>query len=349
MKRFNKGIVLFIVLVMGVIMLYVSYGNGGQEKPEFKNVVLIGWDGVQREHLYEMLEKGELPNLADLIEKGQLVDLTVTTDRTQTKPGWAEILTGYSSDITGIYSNHDYQPIPAGYSIFERLEKHFRESDFVTVFIGGKINNIGARGPHVICSNCLTRYPGTFEKTKWWEEDTAAPARNPEEERIFEQREGEPYFYTKDSLDVYSVALGEAPNVGREVLEALEKYKGDSFFMFFHFEEPDEPGHRYGENSEEYSQGIITDDYWLGEIVVQLKALNIYKTTVIYVVTDHGFDENRKGHSNAPTTFFATNDRNIKAHKGDRKDITPTILEHFGVDLKSIHPLLEGGSLFRKQ
>lgn len=349
MKLSNNRIAVFMILVVSVILLYVGYGNGWQERREFKNIVLIGWDGVQREHLYEMLEKGELPNLDNLIGEGQLVDITVTTGRTQTKPGWAEILTGYSFDVTGVYSNHDYGPIPAGYTVFERLEKHFRESDFVTVFIGGKINNIGARGPHVICSNCLTRYPDTFEKTRWWEEDTVAPARNPEEERIFEQREGEPYFYAEDSLDVFTVALGTAPNVGREVLSMLEKYQNASFFMLFHFEEPDELGHRYGENSEEYSEGIITDDYWLGEIVAQLKALNIYKTTVIYVVTDHGFDENRKGHSNAPTTFFATNDRNIKAHKGDRKDIAPTLLEHFGVDLKSIQPPLEGGSLFRKQ
>ena len=63
----------------------------------------------------------------------------------------------------------------AGDTIFERLEEHFGSDQIVTAFIGGKINNIGARGPHEICVNCWKRYPDTREKTFWWEESTSAP------------------------------------------------------------------------------------------------------------------------------------------------------------------------------
>ena len=68
MKTLNSKIGLFIVLVMGAIILYVGYVSGWKEGQEFKNVVLIGWDGVQREHLYEMLEGGALPNLTELVQ-----------------------------------------------------------------------------------------------------------------------------------------------------------------------------------------------------------------------------------------------------------------------------------------
>ena len=347
MKKLNKEVlvlILFLFLV-SVAGIYFGYVIVNQQKEEAKSVVLIGWDGAHREHVYDMLEKNQLPNLKELITEGGIVDINISTGSTHTKPGWAEILTGYRSEAMGIYNNKDYKPIPQGYTIFERLEDYFGKENIVTVFIGGKINNIGARGSHKICINCLTRDEVTREKTEWWREDTQAPPRIAGEERIFEEREGEPYFYTKDALDVYETALGEASNVGPRVLESLEKTKDKLFFSFFHFEEPDELGHKYGENSEEYSQGIVTDDYWLGEIVAKLKKLNLYEKTIIYVVADHGFDEGRKSHNNAPYVFLATNGLQLK--NGDRKDITPTILDVLGIDLSAIEPPLDGESLLR--
>jgi hypothetical protein len=38
---------------------------------EVKNVLLIGWDGVQRNHLFELLNKSSLPNLQSFINDGQ--------------------------------------------------------------------------------------------------------------------------------------------------------------------------------------------------------------------------------------------------------------------------------------
>ncbi len=44
-----------------------------------KNVVLIAWDGTQRNHLTELLSGGQLPNLEKLISEGSLVYTEVTT------------------------------------------------------------------------------------------------------------------------------------------------------------------------------------------------------------------------------------------------------------------------------
>lgn len=346
MKKLDKKIIAFAVFVIfaGVLIFYAGHGNGLQEKEDFKNIVLIGWDGAQRAHLKDLLNNKKLPNLESLINEGAIVDITVTTGATVTKPGWAEILTGYSPGKMGIYSNTKYRPIPEGYTIFERLEKYFGENNIATVFIGGKINNIGARGPHVICINCLRRDSLTRKKTGWWEEDTQALTRVPGEERKFVKREGEPYYYTKNNIDMYKTALGSASNVGPEVLSALEKLQDQRFFAFFHFEEPDEVGHIYGENSEEYTEGIITDDYWLGKIVDKLIELEIYDKTLIYVVSDHGFDEGEIEHREAPFVFLATNDSSV-LRDGDRKDITPTLLDRYGFDLLSVNPPLDGVSL----
>ena len=346
MKKLSVTITILLLLIFLGIFSYNTFFK--REVKSVKNIILIGWDGTQRDHLYELLDDGKLPNLSKLIKEGSIVDTEITTAETDTKPGWSEILTGYGPEITGVYSNFDYKPIPKGYTIFERLEDYFGKDNIVTMFIGGKINNIGARGPHKICVNCMGRYPDTLGKTRWWEETTKAPTRRPGEERVFEKREGEPYYYAKEGIDVFLTELGAADNVGPEVLRHIEKYKDQRFFAFFHFEEPDEVGHRYGENSKEYSEGIITDDQWLGEIISKLKKVGIYEETVVYVTADHGFDEGTIFHSHAPYTFLATNNKEV-TKDGDRKDITPTILWNYGFDVGNILPTLQGEVLISRE
>jgi len=337
------------VVGAGIVVYKNSSSEEGVQGAEFKNFILVGWDGVQREHMKELLREGKLPNLEKLIAAGSMSDITITTASSHTKPGWAEILTGYNSEKLGIYDNFDYKPIPRGYTVFERLEDYFGKDNIVTLFVGGKIDNIGARGPHKICTNCMTRYPDTREKTFYKDGGTSAPTYQPGEERILEDREGEPYYHTKDALDVFEVGLGGAANVGPKIIDYIEEYKRQRFFAFFHFQEPDEPGHIYSENSKEYSDGIIVDDYWLGEIVDKLKTLDIYEETLIYVTSDHGFDEGKKWHINAPDVFLATNDSGVTKNEGDRKDITPTILRRYGMDINSITPPLYGVSLAEKE
>ena len=59
-----------------------------------RNIVLIGWDGCQRNHLKEMIASNEAPDLVALAKDGRLVDIDVTTGATDTKAGWTHILTG---------------------------------------------------------------------------------------------------------------------------------------------------------------------------------------------------------------------------------------------------------------
>ena len=70
--------------------------------------------------------------------------------------------------------------------------------------------------------------------------------------------------------------------------------------------------------------------------MAKLKETGLDKNTYVYVITDHGFDEdgftNGHNHFNAPYGIFATNDTSIKRN-GDRKDLTPTLLKKYGLDL----------------
>lgn len=106
-----------------------------------RNIILIGWDGAQRDHVKECLARKELPQLKKLSSEGALVaiDILRTTD---TKAGWAQILTGHEPEVSGVFSNSRYGPIPKGYTVFERLEEFFGKDNFVTVAVIGKKGHV---------------------------------------------------------------------------------------------------------------------------------------------------------------------------------------------------------------
>ena len=297
------------------------------------NTLLIGWDGVSRSRLKELLAQGRLPNLQALVAGGGLVDIEVTMGATYTKPGWVEILTGYRAGRLGTTDNMIYRPIPEGYTIFERLKRRFGKDDIATAFISGKRHNVGDRGPHEICINCTSN--------SWWDKNRCIAAGQP---RRLVHRDGEPFHKTKEAIDVFAIGLGPGDKVAAAAAAFLKDRQRRRFFGFFHFNEPDPQGHGYGENSPEYLKGIEDDDGHLGAIIRDLRALGLYEKTTIWVVSDHGFDRDTPNHFHAPHIFLATNSKR-RLRNGDRKDITPTILDDYGVILP-VQPPLDGKSLF---
>jgi len=146
------------------------------------------------------------------------------------------------------------------------------------------------------------------------------------------------------ACDVWDFGLVKNERVGTRAIELLEKYKDKPLFFFVHFAEVDARGHKFGENSKEYNDALISDDQWTGKIIEKLKELGLYDKTLVYVTADHGFNEGATGHSYAPYVTLATNDPKVK-RDGMRQDITPTILARFGLDLSKFSPALDGESL----
>jgi len=295
-----------------------------------RNVILIGWDGAQRNHIKECLSREELPNLQELTSEGALVAIDILRV-TDTKAGWAQILTGYEPEVTGVFKNGLYEPIPKGYTVFERLEEFFGAENFVTVAVIGKKGHVDADPP---------------QRKVYKEGDKVASGGEiiTEQGVKYQLIPGKPYYYTKDSMDVFVNGLYKDVVVGMKALQLLEQYKDKRFFFFVHFAEVDHQGHKFGENSKEYNDALISADRWTGRIMRKLKELNLYDKTLIYVTSDHGFDEGMKSHSDAPYIFLGTNDPMVM-RRGERADIAPTILERFGLRLSKINPPLDGHPL----
>ncbi|HHV62874.1 MAG TPA: sulfatase-like hydrolase/transferase [Firmicutes bacterium] len=372
-------VLIALIVVSSISWVSVASGTSDGASEPIKNAILISWDGVQRDHLRELLDAGQLPNLKALIAEGTIVEIDVT-HKTDTKAGHAQMLTGYGPEVTGVHSNSVYQPIPKGYTIFERLEDAFGKDNIATIMITGKGGNLGSKGPTseepliaellwkqlekkgVSRDQVLERLKKVFGDDKVGRAIisimTEAPSKvlkklssgfpkSPEGMKVkrrlaMQSHQGEPFYNAKPAIDLFQGDKARpADEVGKLALDSLDQYGKGRFFAFFHFSDPDHAGHKYGENSREYSDAIVAADKWLGRIVEKLKELGVYEETRIYVTSDHGFDEGKTTHSMAPYVFLATNDPAIE-RRGDQRDIAPTILTRMGIDISKANPPLLG-------
>jgi hypothetical protein len=300
-----QGTIAYINLEGGFFVLNAS------SVEKIKNVLLIGWDGAQRNHLLDMLNRRMLPNLQALINDGAMANVTVSDHRTDTKSGWTQILTGYRWFRTGVYSNVLYfNSIPANYTIPERVESRFGKDAVKTGFIAGKEDNIEIQdGVGWAATGIYTR---------------AAI-----------------YGHLPPLLDFVNVGDRSDNEVGSLALQFMQNNSDSHFFAFFHFGDIDAAGHRAGENSALYEQAMVTADYWLGQIVSELKTLNLTQNTLIYITADHGFDEGLLTHFNAPYTWLVTNDK-LVSRSGDEVDVAPTIYYGLGMWDSNFEPALDG-------
>jgi predicted AlkP superfamily phosphohydrolase/phosphomutase len=349
-------------LLIGLVAALAAPAVAAEDGKAPRNVILFGWDGAQRDHVNECLARGELPVLKKLGEEGAYVQIDVE-GVTDTKAGWTQILTGYYPVVTGVYSNSRFRDVPEGLSVFERLKKHFGPDKFVAVAVIGKSAHCGeirapfrkrldengeakAEAKTEAKAEAKAEAPAAAKKRAKQPGAAQQPAGKVVEENgvkylVFE---GSPYYTMHKSCDAWEYGLVQDEKVGTRALELLEKYKDRPFFFFVHFAEVDQRGHKSGENSKDYNDALISNDTWTGKIIEKLKELGLYDKTQVYVTADHGFNEDGTGHSFAPYVFLGTNNKSVNRN-GRRQDVTPTILEAFGLDLSKFEPPLDGISL----
>jgi hypothetical protein len=305
-----------------------------------RNVIISSWDGLDRLVVWELLAKQKLPNLAAIVREGSLQEIHVAGHRTETKPSHAEMLTGMGVQDTGVVSNEVYRPIPEGYTIFERLQRHLGGKEQVHTFmVVGGVAHVGGRGP--------------AEVRQWMEEKRNQVALKkygrslpPGADDVGYQKEyqAEPFFITRSALDVFDGERRDVSVSGPLFLNYLDRFKTPRFVAFLHFSDPDHAMHIFGSDSQEYREAAIECDQWLGKIVEWLKREGLYDQTLMYVMTDHGADPHAYKHNNAPHSWLATNDP-LVTQGGIIADVPATILARFGVEVDRIEPKLIGRPL----
>jgi len=135
-----------LLCALALVLWTAATGCAIQPAEKPSNIVLIGWDGAQHEHVKECLGRNELPNLKMLASEGGMEEIMVH-GQTETEPGFARILTGYKSETNRVLSNSNVGVIPKGYTVFERLENHFGAENFVTIALVAKGHRLNSSTP----------------------------------------------------------------------------------------------------------------------------------------------------------------------------------------------------------
>jgi len=129
--------------IVVILLFFMILAPPAYAEEDLPNLILISFDGYQRNHLWEQLDAGEMPNLKGFMEEGVYLELNQIDYMTQTKTAHAQMLSGYQANVTGVYANlFVFHPLPIGYTLLERAESHFGSENVATGFISGKTHNI---------------------------------------------------------------------------------------------------------------------------------------------------------------------------------------------------------------
>jgi len=223
-----------------------------------KAVILIVWDGTQRAHLREMLNADQLPNLSAFVAENQ--PLTWPVIKSQTcRPG-----------------------SEAGY----RTETGPGNSAVATGLGYEGMGNWTNDDPHPI--------PDGRTLWEWFKARGYATG-------IVSSKD-EPFWPSttlnnaRGEIDYWQVSHQPQSWVTDNALAFIRAQAGGRFFLWIHYREPDSIGHGLGENSAEYTQGLVVDDQEFGRLLAELKARSLLGDTVLILTTDHGFNEGGMQH-----------------------------------------------------
>lgn len=292
-------------------------------------LMLVSWDGAARHVVRELLAYqpasedphacpaqrfapvmpqrcGDSWSCLPNLCRFQVIDSWDSEGKPLTKPQHAQMLTGYSPKTTGVFRNSGTASVPEGYTIYERL-KAARGQELKTIHIAGrKYVGMGVTGK--------AERGGAIDENA---------------------RRGGPDNRT-------------GVNTTERALPLIEKYAGGPFFFFVHYKEADVTAHLSSVDSAAYREALIQVDRELGVLLAALDANHAMPATSVIVTTDHGFTGRfhvSRDQSNLETFIAALNLELDGARTAKLLDVTPTILDYFGVATADLNPSLEGQSL----
>jgi len=228
--------------------------------PEYakpRNVIIVIWDGTQRAHLLEMLDNGALPNLALFISQNAGL-LLAYIDSETCEPGSGD---GYRTQ-TG----------PGNSAIATGLG-----------YPG--MANWTNKDPHPI-PNGLTLW-------EWFEGRGYITGIVCSKDADFWPHV--PLTNAKPDMDSWEVGWLYTW-VTDEGIEFIHRYRHWEFFLWVHYQEPDNVCHYYGENSPECDDALVRLDNEFSRLLSELGDHGLEEETLLVLTTDHGFTEGGGGH-----------------------------------------------------
>lgn len=272
-----------------------------------EHVLLIGTDGTNLEKILQYAYTDD-SGFKTLMDQGITGATTMVNHTTISGPSWSTILTGVWDTKTGVINNL-FRPEPYNEwpTVFNLLEYHNPDIHTGVIADWDYINDIGAAGGYPADTNILIPF-----ENSWADTDAQVTA----------------------ATIAQILATADNPDV--------------SSFLFSYQVQVDEAGHGFGGGSPEYAQAVVNVGANIQQIlaaIAQAEAATGDDWTVI-VTTDHGHQQSHGfGHGfqspNETSSFVIFDQAGDDAHAGSQNlnyttaDITPTILQLFGIPLRS--------------
>jgi len=290
---------------------------------------MVSWDGVARHVMRELLDwqpAAETPRdcpsqrfpavapqlcgnhwtCVPTLCRFQIIDSWDSAGKPLTRPQHAQMLSGYGPNTTGVFRNNGASSMPEGYTIYERLKNG----------VGQQLKTVHVAGRKYVSMGVV-----------------AKATRN-------------------GALDVNARRGGRDNRTGvnttLRVVPLIQEYANGPLFMFVHYKEADVTGHLWGVDSKAYREAIIMIDHELGRLLEALDAVGASSSTPVLLTTDHGFTGRfhvSREDTNTETWIASLNLPLRTDRPAKLLDVTPTVLDYFGVSTVDIKPPVEGQSL----
>ncbi|AEF34071.1 type I phosphodiesterase/nucleotide pyrophosphatase [Mycolicibacter sinensis] len=277
-----------------------------------EHVLLLGTDGTNLDKILEYAYNDD-SGFKMLMDRGVTAATTIAGHQTMSTPSWSTILTGVWDDKHGVVSNvYRPEPYTTWPSVFNLIEYHKPEVDTTVISGRGLFTEMASTGGY--------------------------PADNI-------------IGITGGSTSAEMDALVTDETIAR--ILATTENPDTSTFMFSYQSQVDHAGHSYSGGSEEYKEAVINVGANFKQIldaVAQAEAATGDRWTII-AVTDHGHQQTvtlpgfSLGHGfqtpNETSSFImfslAGNDDQAGGQNLSYQtvDITPTILQAFGIQMRS--------------
>ena len=309
-KQNGKSLLLLLILILVVIAAgLVWFLRPG--KAEIRNVLLISLDTTRADHLSCYgFQKSTTPNIDAIAKDGTLFEHAITPIGL-TLPAHISVLTGTYPPFHQVHDNLSLRLSESNVTLAEVL----REQLFATVA--------------VISSVVMDRKFGLDQGFDVYDDQFEKPAGSDVDDPI--ERPG-----------------GEA---SRHIREYLAQHRDEPFFMFAHFYdphtdyEPPEPfASQYADDL--YTGEIAYVDQCVGEVIKRLKELDLYDSTLIVVMGDHG--EGLGEHGEAEHGYYVYQYTahvpliiRVPGERGGKRisdvvslaDVMPTVLSYLGIPI----------------
>lgn len=284
-------------------------------------VVVFLWDGTQRAHMLQMYDAGQLPRLRSMVLAGGSLRTDLVIDTTTCLPGSGD---GYDTE-TGPANS----AIVTGYGYPDQANQDNSAPNPIpatrTFF-----ERVKVAYPTVVTGLITSKH------YEFWPHVPLSTARA--------GGGCDPPIDVWYANDVSNATLAD------QAIAFLQGHATSPFFVYVHFEQPDETGHAAGENSPAYSAALASDDAETGRVLDTLTTLGLTDTTV-FVTTDHGFNEGATGHEicndDDKNVWIATNRCHVVAATvpGHQTGIAPTLFDVYGMP-KTVTPPFPSPSLW---